>query len=81
MRTNIEVFYTGGGIYLAEADIDKEHYAVVSTEAPDCLAVYAYDDGEKTYYPEDMTVCANKEDIPPELKDLYAEMAAKLKTA
>ena len=76
----IETFYTGGGITLAEADIDKNHYAVVSTDAPDFLTVYAYADGEKTYLPEDMVASASGGDIAPELKALYGQMLEKLKT-
>ena len=81
MAEKIEVFYTGGGITIAETDIDAKHYAVVSTEAPDFLTVYAYDDGEKTYLPDDMVSSASSSEIAPELKSLYMKMLDKLKTA
>lgn len=81
MNEKIETFYTGGGITLAEVDVDKNHYAVVSSEAPDFLSVYAYSDGEKTYLPEDMVSSASKEELPPELKKLHGQMLARLKTA
>lgn len=81
MVEKIETFYTGGGITIAEADVDASHYAVVSSEAPDFLSVYAYSDGEKTYLPDDMVSSAAKEDLPAELNVLYHKMLDKLKTA
>lgn len=81
MTNKIEVFYTGGGITLAEAAVDADHYAVVSTEAPDFLTVYKYDNGESTYLPDDVVVSSSKEEIAPELQALYTEMLDKLKTA
>ena len=81
MVDKIEVFYTGGGITLAEADIDTTHYAVVSSEAPEFLSIYTYTDGEKTYLPDDMVASTPKEKIPPEHTALYAKMLDKLKTA
>lgn len=80
MTKKIEVFYTGGGITLAEADIDQSHYAVVSSDALEYLTVYAYADSEK-YLPDDMTASTPKEELPPELKVLYSNMLDKLKTA
>ena len=81
MAESIEVFYTGGGITLAEADIDKTRYAVVSSEAPEFLTIYTYADGEKTYLPDDMIVSTPEVEIAPELKTLYTKMLDKLKTA
>lgn len=81
MTDKIEVFYTGGGITLAEADIDKTHYAVVSSDAPEFMSVYAYDEGEKTYLPDYMVASTPKDELPPEHAALYAEMLHKLKTA
>ena len=82
MTTKIEVFYTGGGIALAETAIDKTHYAVINTEAPEFLTVYKYDDdGETTYLPEDMTFGGSGSKIPPELQPLYEKMLDALKSA
>lgn len=78
MNEKIETFYTGGGITIAEADVDVGHYAVVSSEAPEFLSVYAYSDGEKTYLPDDMVSSASKEDLPAELNALYRKMLDKL---
>lgn len=81
MAKKIEVFYTGGGITLAEADIDKNRYAVVSSEAPDFLTIYTYSDGEKSYLPDDMIISTPEKEISPEYKTLYTKMLDKLKTA
>lgn len=81
MTKKIELFYTGGGITIAEADTDKTHYAVVSSEAPDFISVYAYADNEKTYLPEDMILSGKGEDLSSELQALHAKMLEKLKTA
>lgn len=81
MNKKIETFYTGGGITIAEADIDQTHYAVVSSDAPDFLSVYACQDGERDYLPEAMVFSSHREEITPELKPLYSQMLDKLKTA
>lgn len=81
MTEKIEVFYTGGGITLAEADINVNQYAVVSSEAPEFLSVYKYADGEKTYLPEDMISSTHMDAMPAELKDIYIEMRNKLRAA
>lgn len=81
MAEKIEVFYTGGGITLAEVDIDTKHYAVVSTEAPDFLSIYKHTDGDIPYLPEDMVLSSPKEELSPEYKALHMKMLDKLKTA
>lgn len=80
MIKHIEVFATGGGITLAEADLNEGRYAVVSSEAPDFLTVYASEDGERTYLPDDMLESMTAADLPEELKELYTEMRHKLMT-
>ena len=79
MAHNIEVFYTGGGITLAEAPIDRERYAVVSSEAPEFLAVYKRAEDEDAYLAEDMLLSAKKEDLPLDLYELHTVMVEKLK--
>lgn len=74
----IETYYTGGGITIAELDIDNGNYAVVSTEAPDFLTIYKSDNGEKTYLPEDMVASSKRDDLAPELRDIHDKMLAKL---
>lgn len=81
MTKHIEVFYTGGGITLAEVDLDANRYAVVSSEAPEYLTIYTHADGEKTYLPEDMVSSTPEKEVAPAYKALYTEMLHKLKTA
>lgn len=71
---NIKTHYTGGGITLAEVDINAEQYAVVSTEALECLAIYNKVEGEEPYMPEDMAGCFTEEAMNPVLKAVYHEM-------
>ena len=80
MFEKIEVFYTGGGITIAEADINTNQYAVVSTEAPEFFTIYAYADEEKTYLPDDMIASHRKDELAPNLLQLYSEMLNKLKS-
>lgn len=74
----IEAFYTGGGVTLVEAPIDRERYAVVSSEAPEYLTVYRRADGEDAYLAEDMLLSAKREDLPLELQELHGAMLEKL---
>lgn len=80
MKTKIEVFNTGGGIVLAEADVNLNQYAVVSTEAPEFLTIYKRTDDE-AYLPEDMVASIKEDEMTDEFKGLYAEMLKALKNA
>lgn len=74
----IEAFYTGGGITLVEADLDRERYAVVSSDAPEVLSVYKRVEDAEPYMPEDMVLSAVREELPPELQELHGAMLEKL---
>ncbi len=75
----IETFYTGGGITLAETDLNETLYAVVSSDAPEYLTIYnRTDDNEKTYLPDDMISSTPKEKLTPNFKPLYNKMIEKL---
>lgn len=78
MTKKIEVFYTGGGITLAEAELDEKHIAVVSSDAPEFIAVYTHPEDDVSYLPEDMVGSTHKDEMPPHLKALYTEMLDKL---
>lgn len=79
MTANIEIFYTGGGITLAETDLSNTEYAVVSSDSPNFLTVYNRDENnEKTYLPDDMIVSTPKEKLTSNLKPLYIKMLEKL---
>ncbi len=81
MNPNIEIFYTGGGITIVEANLNKNHYAVVSSDAPDFLTVYSYSNGETSYLPKDMVESKHKDYLTPDLKPIYDKMLDNLKSA
>ena len=71
----VEVFYTGGGIWLAEADLGDNKYAVVNSEAPEYMGVYLYEQAEDgKYYPEDMLSDQHKDELNDELKAVYEKL-------
>lgn len=78
---NIEVFYTGGGIWLAEAVINEEgDYAVIDSEYPECLSVYhKAENEEEKYMPEDMYISKTWDELPTELSLLHGRMFLALK--
>ena len=78
MNQKIEIFYTGSGITIAETDIEKNQYAVVSSEAPEYLTIYS-DCNEKDYLPENMVGSFSVDEIPQKYKVLYAKMLEELK--
>lgn len=78
MAHKIEVFYTGGGISLAQADLEGDRYAVVSTDAPEYLAIYKREDGEETFLPEDMVASMKPEEMGPDMLELHREMVEQL---
>lgn len=72
--TKIETFYTGGGITLAEVELKGGRYAVVSTECPDCIAIYNRVEDEEPYMPEDMVGCYGVNEMDEDTKRLYQAM-------
>ena len=80
MKNQIATFNTGGGITLAEARINLDRYAVVSTEAPEFMTIYKRTENEP-YLPEDMVASIKEDEMDDEFKGLYAEMLNALKNA
>lgn len=79
MNKNIEIFYTGGGIWMAEVDVNENEYAAVSSEAPEYLTIYEKVEGEEKYFPEDMILAQKSDELSPELKELHGELLKALK--
>lgn len=73
----IDVFYTGGGIWLAEVDISADAFAVVSSDYPAELVLYKNVDEER-YYPEDMISATHKDKLPHDLRVIYDKLLAEL---
>ena len=77
----LEVFYTGGGIWLAEMDLEDGLYAVVNSEFPNYLSIYKYPDDkdDEKYLPDDAIVCKRAEILYGIELDIYNELADELK--
>lgn len=73
MKNNIEVHYTGGGIWLAEKNLGNGTYAVVNSEYDNCLSIYNYTDDE-SYMSEDMIFSETIENMDPEQVKIYNEL-------
>ena len=79
MRGEIDVFYTGGGIWLAEVELKDNKYAVVNSEYPDLFAIYQYAQAEDDkYYPEDMLLDKHKDDLDEEHRKIYEALLSEL---
>lgn len=76
----LEVFYTGGGIWLSEVEInDIGDYAVVSSEHPEIISLYHKpSDGETKYMPEDMYMSMHCESLGIEMGALHSRMLLEL---
>ena len=75
-----EVFYTGGGIWLAEMNLQNGTYAVVDSDYPECLSIYNYTDDEEQYLPEDMIFSKGVDQLDSEQMKIYNKLIAALKT-
>lgn len=74
----VEVFYTGGGIWLAEMDLQNGTYAVVDSDYSECLSIYKFTDDEQ-YMPEDMIFSKGINQLDSEQKKIYDQLIAALK--
>lgn len=72
-----EVFYTGGGIWLAEKDLGNGTYGVVDSEYHDCLSIYK--EAEERYMPEDMIFSEGVAKLDLEQMKIYRELVEALK--
>lgn len=81
MAKNIEVFYTGGGVTLAEAELDGGRYAVVSTECPDILTIYNRVEDDEPYMPEIMVGSYGEGEMDEDQKELHRAMLEKLRSS
>lgn len=74
----VEVFSTGGGIWLAETDLNNGTYAVVDSEYMDCLSVYRYTDDEQQYMPEDMIFSKGAAELNDDERTIYNKLCEEL---
>lgn len=73
----VEVFYTGGGIWLSEMDLGNGTYAVVDSEYNDCLSIYK--EAEEKYMPEDMILSEGVAKLDLEQMKIYRALVNALK--
>lgn len=79
MKGKIEVFYTGGGIWIAEVNIRDNDYGVVNSEYPDYFGVYRYEQAEDNqYYPEDMILDKHKDELEGEYREIWEQLVIAL---
>ena len=73
--SKLDVFYTGGGIWIAEMNLEDNKYGVVNSEAPEYFGIYEYEQAEDgNYYPEDMILDNHKDELDDELKKVYEKL-------
>lgn len=76
----VEVFYTGGGIWLAELDLNNGTYAVVDSDYNTVLCIYQYpEDGEEQYMSEDMIFSDEVQNLNLEQAKIYNKLYEALK--
>lgn len=75
----MEVFYTGGGIWLVEYYFDEITYGVISSEAPEYLTIYESGEDEDKYLPENMIASKHKDELNGFRLELYNKMLDELK--
>lgn len=77
---SIEVFNTGGGIWLVEVEVNEiGDYAVVSSEQPDIISVYHKpESGMEKYLPEDMYISKPWDKLGMNLGTLHSRMLLEL---
>lgn len=74
-----EVFYTGGGIWLAELDLQNGTYAVVDSDYHECLSIYRYSEDGEQYMPEDMIFSEDVKSLDLEQMKIYNKLYEALK--
>ena len=76
----VEVFYTGGGIWLAEMNLDNGTYAVVDSDYDTALSIYKYpEEGEEQYMSEDMIFSDEVQNLDKEHMKIYTKLLEALK--
>lgn len=76
----VEVFYTGGGIWLAEMNLENGTYAVVDSDYDTALCIYNYPENEEEkYMPEDMIFSDEVQNLDKEHMKIYTQLLEALK--
>ena len=67
----VEVFYTGGDIWLSEGILSDGKIAVVNNDFPSTLSVYKKPEDDIWYLPEDMIFSKDHNNLDDEYKEIY----------
>lgn len=78
---DIEVFYTGGGIWLAGMYTSNNIYYIVDSEFTDCLTCYNHEnEDDDTDYPcQDMVFSKEISELTDYEKTIYNDLLTELK--
>lgn len=76
----VEVFYTGGGIWVAQKHLQANEFAVISSDAVDYFAIYNQEEDDGQYYPEDMILNQHKDELDAEHRQTYEELLLALRS-
>lgn len=74
----VEVFYTGGGIWLAEMNLENGTYATISSDYHEAMCIYKYSDDEP-YMTEDMIFCDEVQNFNSEQLKIHTKLYEALK--
>ena len=70
----IDVFYTGGDIWLSEGTFPSGEVLVVNSEYPEILSLYKKPIDDIWYLPEDMIFSEHHSDLDKEYKEAYERL-------
>ena len=73
-RPTIEVFSTGGGIYLSEKRLPNGYYFVLSTEDLNCLTMYSPNRLGEKYMADNVVFSGTLDNLAPDSLKVYDEL-------
>jgi hypothetical protein len=73
-RPTIEVFSTGGGIYLSEKRLPNGCYFVLDSEDLNCLTMYSPNRLDEKYMADDMIFSGTLNELTPHSLKVYDEL-------
>lgn len=73
----IETYYTGGGIWITEAELKNNRYAAITNDFVECLTVY--EDAPEKFMPENMVFSKAVNELNTTELALYKKMLEDLK--
>lgn len=75
----VDVYYTGGGIWLAEMNLENGTYAVVNSECDTIISIYKYpEEGEEQYMAEDMILSDDVKNLDSNMAVIYKQLHEEL---